>query len=72
MASHLPSLTLVPPLTTILTTVDNRRVGQSTDNIAYSSRTNGILLQYPTMGICLTDNHNIWFGFYPMISYFIE
>ncbi len=32
MASHLPSLTLVPPLTTILTTVDDRRVGQSTDN----------------------------------------
>ncbi len=31
MASHLPSLTLVPPLTTILATVDDRRVGQSTD-----------------------------------------
>ncbi len=31
MTSHLPSLTLVPPLTTILATVDDRRVGQSTD-----------------------------------------
>ncbi len=31
-------------------------------------RMNEILLQYPTMGICLTDSHATWFGFYPMMA----
>ncbi len=31
-----------------------------------------IFLQYPNMGICLTDKHPTWFSFYSMMSYFID
>ncbi len=34
--------------------------------------THGILLLYPTMGICLTDSYTTWFAFYPMTCDFTE